>query len=482
MNLASGLAQREREGPLWSLPHRLGAKTTFVVPPPPGPSRQRSRSASSSSDSSYEDESSSQPTTASSASDPAPLQPQQSDSVTDPPGNSAAAEGSLWRLHKPTSSTQLFRANSSFVSRLHLAKRLDGHRGCVNSIHWNAEGTLLITGSDDCKLNIYSPGPHYKQLHNIRTGHSRNIFCAKFVPYTNDNTVVSCGMDGEIRCTQLGRERTSALIYSSPMHMVLKMSFLPGSGSVFLSTHQDGTVRLFDLRLRENNPENIAVDLRSERGERVAVNSLAMCTLGSYKFALACADPIVRLYDIRMTGGASTGQNITENDRYKCLTKYCPRSVLETHSKRDNYFSINVTGVDFNELGEIAATYSRVDAYVFSTQPGTHHKELTSETAPNIDSAYYQVQTGYVQSYKGHKNVRTFLKEISFLGGNDYVTTGSDCGHAFVWHKQTGKLVNMLKADDSVVNGVAPHPHLPYLATCGIDSDGKVWEPGSEYT
>jgi hypothetical protein len=113
--------------------------------------------------------------------------------------------------------------------------------------------------------NIYSPGPHYKQLHNIRTGHSRNIFCAKFVPYTNDNTygarflllppalltgcfffflfqrsVVSCGMDGEIRCTQLGRERTSALIYSSPMHMVLKMSFLPGSGSVFLSTHQDG--------------------------------------------------------------------------------------------------------------------------------------------------------------------------------------------------------------------------------------------------
>ena len=43
-----------------------------------------------------------------------------------------------------------------------------------------------------------------------------------------------------------------------------------------------------------------------------------------------------------------------------------------------------------------------------------------------------------------------------------------------MWHKQTGKLVNMLKADDSVVNGVAPHPHLPYLATCGIDSDGKV--------
>lgn len=119
MNLASGLAQREREGPLWSLPHRLGAKTTFVVPPPPDPSRQRSRSASSSNSNSSDedDESSSQPTTASGASDPAPLQPQQNDSVTDAPDNSPAAEGSLWRLHRPTSSTQLFRANSSFVSR-----------------------------------------------------------------------------------------------------------------------------------------------------------------------------------------------------------------------------------------------------------------------------------------------------------------------------------------------------------------------------
>ena len=29
---------------------------------------------------------------------------------------------------------------------------------------------------------------------------------------------------------------------------------------------------------------------------------------------------------------------------------------------------------------------------------------------------------------------------------------------------------------------VAPHPWLPYLATCGIDSDGKVWEPGEEVT
>lgn len=35
MNVALALAQREREGPVWASPHRLSAKTTFVVLPSP---------------------------------------------------------------------------------------------------------------------------------------------------------------------------------------------------------------------------------------------------------------------------------------------------------------------------------------------------------------------------------------------------------------------------------------------------------------
>jgi len=54
--------------------------------------------------------------------------------------------------------------------------------------------------------------------------------------------------------------------------------------------------------LKENNPENFVVDLRGEKGERVAVNSIAMCPLDSYNFVLGCADPLIRLYDIRVSG------------------------------------------------------------------------------------------------------------------------------------------------------------------------------------
>src|SRR5690349_21809105 len=66
-----------------------------------------------------------------------------------------------------------------------------------------------------------------------------------------------------------------------------------------------GTVRLFDLRTKGGDDEdNVVVTMHGRRGEdRVAVNSIAMCPLGSYKFALGCADPFVRLYDIRATSG-----------------------------------------------------------------------------------------------------------------------------------------------------------------------------------
>merc|ERR1712059_157456 len=58
--------------------------------------------------------------------------------------------------------------------------------------------------------------------------------------------------------------------------------------------------------------------------------------------------------------------------------------------------------------------------------------------------------------------------------------SGSDCGHLFVWHRETSDLVCLLEADRHVVNCVQPHPTDPYLATSGIDYDVKLWAPVGE--
>lgn len=68
------------------------------------------------------------------------------------------------------------------------------------------------------------------------------------------------------------------------------------------------------------------------------------------------------------------------------------------------------------------------------------------------------------------------IKEATFWG-NEYVMSGSDCGHIFVWDKTTARLEMLLQADNHVVNCLQPHPTLPILATSGIDHDIKLWSP-----
>jgi nuclear receptor interaction protein len=51
-----------------------------------------------------------------------------------------------------------------------------------------------------------------------------------------------------------------------------------------------------------------------------------------------------------------------------------------------------------------------------------------------------------LNSYSGHRNARTMIKEACFWG-DKYVMSGSDCGHVFVWDKESGKQVMMLEAD-----------------------------------
>ena len=56
-------------------------------------------------------------------------------------------------------------------------------------------GNLVITGSDDCTVKIWSPSVEnsYVLKGTINTGHIRNIFSAVFVPMTGDNQVILRG-------------------------------------------------------------------------------------------------------------------------------------------------------------------------------------------------------------------------------------------------------------------------------------------------
>eukprot|EP01117_Protostelium_nocturnum_P006555 TRINITY_DN2361_c0_g1_i1.p1 TRINITY_DN2361_c0_g1~~TRINITY_DN2361_c0_g1_i1.p1 ORF type:complete len:663 (+),score=193.88 TRINITY_DN2361_c0_g1_i1:64-2052(+) len=368
---------------------------------------------------------------------------------------------------------------SSFISKLQIHAKLKQHNGCVNTIDWNEDGSKIITGSDDTYLKIWNGSPSYSVIHSIRTGHSRNIFSARFVPESNDAKMISCGMDGEVRLTTLDESgKATSTILGDFNHMIYKIFFPPGyPSSVFVTTQQDGTIRMYDLResiggggIAEGSPSlHKKILIKMNNGSRsYSANSLAFDPLGGHQFVVGGSSNEIKLFDIRYLVMNQNGAN----DGKGQIGRFCPQSILDNKK-----VGVSITGVDYNRQNEIVATYSKEDVFLFNLG------DLTSEEYLKEDSFVNKPR----QIYTGRTNVATFLKEVCFMDGgfsrnsvSSYVATGSDCGNVFIWEKHTGELVQLIKGDHSIVNGLAPHPFLPHLAVCGIDSYAKILEPSSE--
>lgn len=94
----------------------------------------------------------------------------------------------------------------------------------------------------------------------------------------------------------------------------------------------------------------------------------------------------------------------------------------------------------------------------------------------NIEVPY----SSHTRVYKGHCNTRT-VKDVNYYGLNDeYVVSGSDDGHFFIWDRKTTKVVNILEGDGEVVNVIQGHPYEPMIACSGIDSTIKIFGVAGE--
>lgn len=76
------------------------------------------------------------------------------------------------------------------------------------------------------------------------------------------------------------------------------------------------------------------------------------------------------------------------------------------------------------------------------------HKARQEEVEPDAPCS------SHTRVYRGHCNIKT-VKDVNFFGLNDeYVVSGSDSGHVFIWDRKSGKLLNILEGDSEVVNVV----------------------------
>ncbi|KAL6603457.1 hypothetical protein ACP70R_043818 [Stipagrostis hirtigluma subsp. patula] len=368
-------------------------------------------------------------------------------------------------------------ASQDFVHSLNIQKRLRKHRGCVNTLSFNADGSLLLSGSDDRSVVLWNWEKGVPTF-SFHTGHSNNVLHAQFMHFSDDRSIVSCAADGEVRHSQIedgGRVVTDELVELE--FAVHRLAVEPGSPHTFYCCCEDSSVWLFDLRGKDAMELFKCGAADQFTGENIELFAIAIDPRKPCCFAVAGSDEYARIYDTRMIspGGHSNSGGPVEY--------FCPPHLIGDNKD-------GITGIAFSQTSELLASYSYDNIYLFSREHGLHFNNIEvgerllmdeTEGVCHINTAplpFSRDKLPIPKTFKGHRNIHT-IKGVNFLGPNcDYVTSGSDCGSIFIWRKKDGQVIRAMKGDKQIVNCVEQHPSGTVVASSGIENDIKIWEPG----
>ncbi|KAJ5791167.1 uncharacterized protein N7518_008178 [Penicillium psychrosexuale] len=278
--------------------------------------------------------------------------------------------------------------SKEWINDLDIVNELGGHTGCVNALSWSKSGRLLASGSDDRHLNIYSYQPDSSDAPfalntTVATGHKANIFSVKFMPHSNDGTLVTCAGDSQVRVfdieyssgsrndattsafaasTQsrsfdeffsgtryLSDGNTNARLYRSHADSV-KRIVTESSPFLFLTCSEDGDVRQWDLRLPssayppprggqgfmayrqglEHDDSNVPPPLISYKPYGLDLNTISCSPSQPHYIALGGAHLYCFLHDRRMLGqktsasAASLNNDEEMSKATRCVRRFAP--------------------------------------------------------------------------------------------------------------------------------------------------------------
>ncbi|ONK55925.1 uncharacterized protein A4U43_C10F2360 [Asparagus officinalis] len=367
----------------------------------------------------------------------------------------------------PRNFEHLVAASEDLVLKLGIHRKLEKHGGCVNTLSFNADGSIIVTGSDDRTVILWDWDAGLIKL-EFESGHSRNVLQAQMMPCTNDRALVTCGADGEVRHAQVlegGQVNTQVL--SQHEGRAHKIAVEPGSPHTFYTCGEDGLLQHFDLRTKSAAKLFICNSFR-DRSDYMPVISLYTIAIDPRNpnlFAIGGSDEYARVYDIRKYGldGSTNSGHPTD-----C---FCPVHLIGDRQ-------VGISGLAFSDISELLVSYNDELIYLFSKDQGLGPKPvdkyLNCTVEGNVEDSNAKHEP---QVYRGHQN-RDTLKGVRFFGPKcEYVASGSDCGSIFIWRKRDGRLLRVIEGGKCVVNCVEPHPHETVLASSGVENDVKIWTP-----
>lgn len=268
-------------------------------------------------------------------------------------GLAFSRQGRVLNARDPGHFQRLASGCRSSVEKLELMYKLKGHEGCVNSLNFNAAGTLLVSGSDDLKIMMWKWASN-EMVYQFESTHITNVFQTKFMELGGNQSIhiISSARDGHVIHHELPSSggnpvSTSLIKHTLPVHKVCLPETSPFE---VLTAGEDGYVIRCDLR--DNINERLVTAKVNNR--RMALYSISSHPLKN-EFCVSGRDQFVRVYDRRNL------KNV--------MKTYCPPHLLNLGSAR--HIS-NITCAVYNYLGdEILASYSDDDIYLFDTNNST---------------------------------------------------------------------------------------------------------------
>lgn len=313
------------------------------------------------------------------------------------------------------------------IQDLDIVNELDGHSGCVNALSWSKSGSLLASGSDDQHLNIHryqgSDGVKDFQLAcTVATGHTQNIFSVKFMPHSQDRTVITAAGDREVRIFDLeyagqtnaasaashmaaeGRRRGRNAVFDGVKYMSdgdtncrvyrshgdrVKRIVTESSPHLFLTCSEDGEVRQWDLRqpssaypsprgMRGGGDANVPPPLISYKRYNLDLNSISCSASQPHYIALGGAHLHAFLHDRRMAGRdrlseagtpLSPAGRMSPNEEEqmaeatKCVRKFAPKGQKKMKSSDNGH--ITALKISDARPDEMIASWSGDHIYSF---------------------------------------------------------------------------------------------------------------------
>ena len=314
------------------------------------------------------------------------------------------------------------------IDNLDIVNELGGHSGCVNALSWSKSGRLLASGSDDQHLNIHQYQPdssngQFQLATTVATGHTANIFSCKFMPHSNDRTVITAAGDAEVRVFDLeyageareastassiaseGRRSRRNNVYDGVRYLSdgdtdsriyrshgdrVKRIVTESSPYLFLTCSEDGEVRQWDLRqpssaypaprggrFSASSDNALPPPLISYKRYQLDLNTISCSPSQPHYIALGGAHLHAFLHDRRMTGRdrlreagklSSPSKMSAEdeelmNQATQCVRKFAPTGRKKMNGRENGH--ITACKISDARPNEMIASWSGDHIYSF---------------------------------------------------------------------------------------------------------------------